>query len=78
MGLSDDHPAALKVPPYSGTRDVGGGKGIYPKSSTSSAGAEEKDSDPLLPSIHLVRSVAPNKDMYCLSFRLTREILFLE
>ncbi|KDN37526.1 hypothetical protein K437DRAFT_270837 [Tilletiaria anomala UBC 951] len=26
-------------------------------------------------SIHLVRSVAPNKDMYCLSFRLSREIL---
>lgn len=27
-------------------------------------------------SLHLVRSVAPNKDMYCLSFRLTRAILF--
>lgn len=26
--------------------------------------------------LHLVRSVAPNKDMYCLSFRLSREILF--
>lgn len=27
-------------------------------------------------SLHLVRSVAPNKDMYCLSFRLPRSVLF--
>lgn len=29
-------------------------------------------------SLHLVRSVAPNKDMYCLSFRLPRCVLFDE
>ncbi|KAI9229967.1 MAG: guanine(37)-N1-methyltransferase [Piptocephalis tieghemiana] len=29
-------------------------------------------------SLHYVRSVAPNKDMYCASFRLTREILYHE
>ncbi|EPQ60251.1 hypothetical protein GLOTRDRAFT_102061 [Gloeophyllum trabeum ATCC 11539] len=27
-------------------------------------------------SLHLVRSVAPNKDMYCISFRLPREVAF--
>ncbi|WFD43060.1 tRNA (guanine(37)-N(1))-methyltransferase [Malassezia psittaci] len=27
-------------------------------------------------SLHLVRTVAPNKDMYCLSFRLPRHVLF--
>ena len=27
-------------------------------------------------SLHLVRSVAPNKDMYCLSFRLTPDVLY--
>ena len=27
-------------------------------------------------SLHLVRSVAPNKDMYCLSFRLPRHVLY--
>ena len=27
-------------------------------------------------SIHLVRSVAPNKDMYCISFRLPRDVAF--
>jgi len=26
--------------------------------------------------LHLVRSVAPNKDMYCLTFRLPREVAF--
>lgn len=26
----------------------------------------------------MVRSVAPNKDMYCLSFRLPREVAFAE
>ena len=25
-------------------------------------------------SLHLVRSVAPNKDMYCISFRLPRDV----
>lgn len=29
-------------------------------------------------SLHLVRSVAPNKDMYCISFRLPREVAFAE
>jgi tRNA (guanine37-N1)-methyltransferase len=29
-------------------------------------------------SLHLVRSVAPNKDMYCISFRLPRETAFGE
>ena len=27
-------------------------------------------------SLHLVRSVAPNKDMYCISFRLPRRVAF--
>lgn len=27
-------------------------------------------------SLHLVRSVAPNKDMYCISFRLPRQVAF--
>ena len=27
-------------------------------------------------SLHLVRSVAPNKEMYCISFRLPREVAF--
>jgi tRNA (guanine37-N1)-methyltransferase len=26
--------------------------------------------------LHLVRSVAPNKDMYCLSFRLDPDVAF--
>lgn len=29
-------------------------------------------------SLHLVRSVAPNKDMYCISFRLPAEVAFNE
>lgn len=29
-------------------------------------------------SLHLVRSVAPNKDMYCLSFRVPERVLFAE
>jgi len=29
-------------------------------------------------SLHLVRSVAPNKDMYCLSVRLPESVLFDE
>jgi tRNA (guanine37-N1)-methyltransferase len=28
--------------------------------------------------LHLVRSVAPKKDMYCLSFRLPKEVVFDE
>jgi len=27
-------------------------------------------------SLHLVRSVAPNKEMYCISFRLPRAVAF--
>lgn len=39
---------------------------------------EEKLGHPLTPetSLHLVRSVAPNKEMYCISFRLPREVAF--
>ncbi|PWN35121.1 uncharacterized protein FA14DRAFT_120613 [Meira miltonrushii] len=37
---------------------------------------EDSPHPPSETSLHLVRSVAPNKDMYCLSFRLTRAILF--
>ena len=29
-------------------------------------------------SLHLVRSVAPNKDMYCISFRLPRKVAFAQ
>ena len=29
-------------------------------------------------SLHLVRSVAPNKDMYCISFRLPRKVAFAD
>lgn len=29
-------------------------------------------------SLHLVRSVAPNKDMYCISFRLPRAVAFAQ
>lgn len=28
--------------------------------------------------VHWVRKVAPNKDMYCVSFRLTPDIVFAE
>ena len=38
-------------------------------------GDETSDPTPDL-SLHLVRSVAPSKDMYCLSFRLPRSVLF--
>lgn len=28
--------------------------------------------------IHFVRKVAPNKDMFCVSFRLSKEVAFLD
>jgi len=37
----------------------------------------ERNATPDL-SLHLVRSVAPNKDMYCLSFRLPASVLFAD
>lgn len=39
---------------------------------------EEKLGHALTPevSLHLVRSVAPNKEMYCISFRLPKEVAY--
>ena len=53
--------------------------GLVPPPSPDLSGLASSASLPSPPtpdlSLHFVRSVAPNKDMYCLSFRLTRDIL---
>jgi tRNA (guanine37-N1)-methyltransferase len=69
LGLDPQRPDRLVPPAY-----LPQGKATA-KQDASPEGASKPTPDL---SIHLVRSVAPNKDMYCLSFRLTRDILFAE
>ncbi len=71
LGLTG-HPAALQVPPEVPVREV-----ALPQSSGAGRKDEVKKGQEGWPdvSLHFVRAVAPNKDMYCLSFRLSRAIL---
>lgn len=63
LGIPEDSPHRL-IPP------------TKQESGDASTAMQSLSLTPTETSLHLVRSVAPNKDMYCLSFRLTRAILF--
>lgn len=75
LGISSNSHHALVPPPspitFKSTDDLS-----YDAGQLSLSSHEPSSSSTPETHLHLVRSVAPNKDMYCLSFRLTRAILF--
>ncbi|CAO1634387.1 unnamed protein product [Parajaminaea phylloscopi] len=66
LGLTQDHPERLIAPEASQITTSA-------QDSKTTAAAEMPDC-----SLHWVRKVAPNKDMYCLSFRIPDAVLFSE